>query len=477
MDPNALRRNAQQSQQGAEREQARVSHAGTDPDYIQQLEHFPALSHEEIYTRVQAMDPAAMHATADTWVSIANSLCGAAMGLHTTVQSVLSEGMQGRIASAADSAARQFVQDVLDVADIAHCTGHRISAAAYGAEALRKSVPPPPDSDMVPADGPPAPGPQLTGLLSGTGNSSAKVPSTSTEYVRLTIGSTAPDHSAALAAYREEQFQLALAALEANYIPIYPPAGSGVPAFNPLDSSAETAISPAPFTPPSPHLAPSDPRSPLRGNIPPPDSGTPTDQSNRTQPAAASPDGSNSSPDDSNRAAAQSASGTNPPSSIRQTPSSDTTRSADSDPTANLTAKPASSSPAGIPNSFNNPRSSLSPLTPNHPGGIPTSDPGRSYPAPPSAGIPSTPSPFTTTTRQPSPTTGMVPGMYAPGARTTSTTDPTHKSPAWLIRNRQQQLLGTPPPTVPQTIGAEIPSARTDLTPDPTDDRSLLNPS
>ncbi|WP_369639666.1 hypothetical protein, partial [Nocardia sp. JMUB6875] len=169
------------SQSGAEHEQTRIAERGTDPDYVQHLEDFDRLSHEQIHHRVQAMNPGEIHTAAQLWVSIADSMFGALSALHVTVQSALSDGMSGHIADAAAVAARQFVQDATDIAEIANSTGHRLTAAAYGAEAVRKTVPPP--------------------MTHGSPNA------------------------------REEQRQIALAALDANYTPIYPPAGAGVPAF------------------------------------------------------------------------------------------------------------------------------------------------------------------------------------------------------------------------------------------------------
>ncbi|AYF77821.1 hypothetical protein D7D52_32890 [Nocardia yunnanensis] len=52
--------------------------------------------------------------------------------------------------------------------------------------------------------------------------------------------------------------------------------------------------------------------------------------------------------------------------------------------------------------------------------------------------------------------------MFAPG-RADRSPDIDHRSPDWLIRNRQEELLGHPLPHVPATLGAEFPSARYDL--------------
>ncbi|GAB4587707.1 hypothetical protein [Nocardia sp. IFM 10818] len=246
MDPEALRRNAQQSQRGAEQEQRRISGSAVDPDYVQRLEHFGGLSHEQIYAAVQAMNPGDMHTAAETWVDIADNLCGDIHGLIITVQGALADGLAGRIADAADIAARQFAGQAMDVAEILHSTGHRMAAAAYGAEALRKTVPPPP----VPLQGDQS-DPTAT-------------------YLALILGA-APGDAHSFEAAREEQYRLALAALEANYIPIYPPAGSGVPAFSPSRCPARTATTPQALRPappqasaPHPHSsAPSGHTSPL----------------------------------------------------------------------------------------------------------------------------------------------------------------------------------------------------------------------
>ncbi|WP_157555084.1 WXG100 family type VII secretion target [Nocardia crassostreae] len=269
MDPEVLRRTAQQSLRGAEIEQRRISGSAVDPDYVQRLEHFGGLSHERIYACVQAMDPGEMHACAETWVNIADNLCGDVTGLTMTVLATLADGPAGRIAEAADIAARQFVRQAMDVAEILHSTGHRLTAAAYGAEVLRKTVPPPP----IPLQGDQS-DPTAT-------------------YLALVLGAPGDAHD--FEAAREEQYRLALAALEANYVPIYPPAGSGVPPSPPSRCPArpkKSQRSPIPELPkasaPHPysraHRDNTTPIPPIRSVRPPPASNPSSPQPHRLPP-------------------------------------------------------------------------------------------------------------------------------------------------------------------------------------------------
>ncbi|MGW5108862.1 hypothetical protein [Nocardia sp. NPDC004123] len=402
MEPEALRRRARLSQSGAEHEQSRIAIRGLDPDYIRHLEHFPGFTHEQIHSRVQAMNPGDMHTAAQIWVSIADSMFGALSTLHATVQTTLADAMSGHLADAAETAARQFVRDATDVAEIAHSTGHRVIAAAYGAEAVRKTVPPPvPDA---PADA------------------------------------------------KDEQYHLALAALDANYVPIYPPAGTAVPAFFALRSPGDIASENLGGTPDSA-----------------PDTGRPTTPISNTR---SGPGGSHDLEPGSPGTAATAAdpgdsqhlpgSGTDADAQDPAYRSPDRRMPGDQPSTAPHQTDPETEPVAATP--------LTSPFTPT-PGGHPaipfsptptTPDPGRSFPGPPS------PEPLTQPRQPNSPNLSTPPGsgpsgMFAPGGRPTTDPDSSHRTPPWLIRDRQDELLGTPLPHVPPTIGAEFPAARNDL--------------
>ncbi|MFE6864608.1 hypothetical protein [Nocardia sp. NPDC057668] len=471
MAEDGWRERARRAQAGAEREQGRVRGGGVDPDYIQRLEWFPGLSHAEIYAGVRDMDPGAMRELADGWVEVADGLSGAVFAVGATTEAAIGEGMAGRIADAAMLAVREFVLDAMDVVGVAHSTGHRITAAAYGAEAVRRSVPPPLEQDWA-----------------------ATAPHVATMIGAEAGGAHDPE------ARGKELYLQALAALDANYVPTYPAAGSGVPAFSAVyapgigDAGTEGAgnrllggggpsgqVVAAQLPPAtaagerSEATAPRDTESALVGA----ESAT-----DGLEPAYSGEAASRSGAE----TAAESAAGQQVHEQSRpvfaSTGEGSAERSERPSPgrAANPSVPEANPSIPG-PNSSvpGSPTVPVSPAAPGHrstpgqplapggsgPGSPPSGGPGRSFPQPNSGGFPSVAAPSThsaaavRSTAQPM---GFMPGMYPPGARTGADADADHKTPAWLIRNRESELLGSPPPCMPPVIGSEIPSARTDLT-------------
>lgn len=429
---------ARRAQAGAEQEQRLISHGGVDPDYISRLEHFGALTHEEIFRCVQEMEPGAMHGYSDTWVSIANCLSGAVVGLHVVVQSVLAEGLRGRIAAAADSAARQFVQQATDIEEVIRGSGHRIMAAAYGAEAVKRSVPPPPIAE------------------------SGSVHDSTAAFLSALTGAPAPSDAHEFAAFKEEQYRIALAALDANYVTTYPPAGSGVPSFTPtslpgVNGGGAALLGSTNFggSPASVGVA----RTPI-GSADPTEGSTamPSTSSDSTTPTAtASEETSSQRPDSSNT------------SSSDWQDSSDSEASDASPSTTPANLGPAPSSPVSPGGGGTPPLGS--PHTPSAPGGLPTTpgDPGRSIAGGPNSQTTSTPtlSGAPGHSRQ-----NWIPGMYPPAAARGTDTESTRTTPDWLIWNREHELIGTTPPYPPATIGAEIPAAQQDHPTGSADDRS-----
>ncbi|MFE2961722.1 hypothetical protein [Nocardia tengchongensis] len=430
MEPEALRRRARLSQAGAEHDQTRLSGRDTDPDYIRDLEHFPSLTHRQIHDRVQAMRPGDLHTAADTWISIADSIFGALTTLHATVQTALTNGMSGHLADAATTAARRLVQDATDTAEITHSTGHRIIATAYAAEALRKSVPPPK------IDGP--------------------------------------------AADRDEQYHLALAALDSNYTPIYPPAGAGIPAYftvmtpggadgsgirggatDPAAAVTEgAAFTPQAATPdgqvPGGHpgarqqlSAPttSSTNAPVPQSIPglrdALDPNSPTGRSTATDKTDQGPESSRS----------HRSSNTARPLDLETTPATTTAPDSPTPTAPTPTAGPAHTGRPPTP-SPTDPRSH--PFSPN-----PFPDPSRSFPGPTSP-EPTTPPRPLTTLDKPATAATTPPGMFAPGTRANQSPETSHHCPTWLVRDRQDELLGAALPHVAPILGAEFPSARND---------------
>lgn len=422
MDPEALRRSARLSQSGAEHHQARLTDRATDPDYIDHIEDFTRLSHHQIHDAVQAMNPADMHTAADTWVTIADSLFGAVTTLHATVHTALADSLTGHLADAAAAAARRFVQDATDTAEITHSTGHRMIAAAFAAEALRKTVPPP-----------------------------------------LTHGPVSD---------RDEQYRLALAALDANYTPIYPPAGSGIPAFFPITAPGASEVSGNTSGATDPTLASDSQADTTPGPTPNLDAwgnraelGKHRSQAGEQTASAADSTLAQRIPQD------QAASGdptalhrsTAGPGADRWRPDADldhrsTIPTPTTDETHPTAAFPTSTTPTGDPTRTGHPSSPTgTPSNRHSPNPFP--DPARSFPGPTTPEPITQPRPLTPPVRPESPGTTMPPGMFAPGTRTT-TPDATHTCPPWLIRNRENELLGTLPPHIAPVIGAEFPAAQ-----------------
>ncbi|BEK86768.1 hypothetical protein [Nocardia seriolae] len=421
MDPEALRRRAAMSQSGAEHEQTDIAGRGTDPDYIRRLEDFDRFSHEQIHRRVQAMNPGDMHRVAETWISIADSMFGALTVLHASVQSTLADGMAGNIADAAAASARRFVRDATDIAEIAQSTGHRRTAAAYGAEAVRKTVPPP--------------------LIHGSPN------------------------------VREKQRQIALAALDANYTPIYPPAGSGIPAFftvmAPGDEAAGEDWRGARDSGPTPGAPEPGPGPGTSGTSP------------LIEPASYARDGSDGTDEPGAQSPDTSMAGTNPADArdISRTgargdtlspgyvsPNTDDRSRRDS---SDLDTRPATIAPPENPlTTGRTPPPTGKPAAPARPHATPaTPDPGHSFPGPLKPGTPTQPRSLTPADGPGSSGSAIPPGLFTPGSRAGTDPDSAHRCPPWLIRDRQDELLGSPLPHVPPTLGAEFPSARYDLTP------------
>ncbi|MEC3952993.1 hypothetical protein VMT65_08130 [Nocardia sp. CDC153] len=380
---------------------------GVDPDYIRDLERFEGFSHERIYRHAQAMDPGEMHRAAATWVSIADGMFGALTVLHAAVQGALSEGMAGHIADAAEGAARRFVGDATDIAEIIHSTGRRMTAAAYGAEAVRRTVPPPMDRGSVNV--------------------------------------------------REEQRQIALAALDANYVPIYPAAGAGIPAFFDVMTpgggvaDGEDLVGSGSDTGDFASTA-------FMGGASRTGSATADHIADSSNPRGVDAHSVGSTPASSNPQRSQALpNGASIADSGKPAPSAETD--------ANVDTKPATLDPGGDPLTPTFPSGAPTPAgTPSWPRAVPAApDPGRSYPGPVNPENPSQ-SRIPGSSTQPAPGTGMLPGMFAPGGRAAREGESTHRTPEWLIRDRQDELLGDPLPYVPQTIGAEILAARNDLT-------------
>ncbi|MFF0491189.1 hypothetical protein ACFYTQ_19380 [Nocardia sp. NPDC004068] len=424
---------ATKSQQGAESVQRGLRHTSTDPDYIVDLEHWERMSHEEIFNTVQrSMQPDAMHAAAQKWLEISAAVGGALFGLNISIQKTLSEKLKGTLADTASDAARTFVQQGTEVQEVMQAVGARIHAAGYGAEAVKNNVPPP-----VP-----------------------EKPTSTTNFAAalLGLGAEVPEQAVGGVRSAGEARQLAIAAMKLNYDPTYRPAGQKVPTFVPVDSPGEV----------NPGTGGGNSWPGTGGGTGGTNGGTggtsggtgetgggtgeqsgngtqdpnSTDGGQRTDPASVSP----ASTDGSNSSGTQGTSGT-----------------------GGGTSSEADTRPAGVdsPGSSVSGRggggSGLRPGTSGGGqggtgGGSTANAPGRSVPGMPGAGNPAA----AAAGRAGAAGTSGMPGMGMPGAHGRKDDDEAeHKTPDYLIRDREEELFGPRQRTVPQAIGADIPAAQT----------------
>lgn len=427
ISPDAVAAQAlsRQIQSGAQKLQGDISHDSQDPPYIQAMEHFEGLSHEEIFFNVDEIDLRAMAALGEKWVNISNGLSGAVAGASVMALRALSDGFSGEFAAAGETARRQFFDQAQDLYETIAVVGHRIRAVAAGAEVVKKSVPPPP------------------GRTPSASSPTAAVSTTTPLGLADMLGAVAPSDAAAAERQKEELRQVAIGVMNTVYKPTYEPAGTGVPTFVPVRAPDDGPTGTAPS---SNGPSPTGPASTVPGASPSgaPDNGTrpgqpdqPTDRQTGTegpQTTAANAEQTTS--------AAQNPTTQQTTTSNLGTPPGDTTRSTTGVPT--VTGTP---SRPGAPG-----RSAL----PGVPGVSQSPGPGRSVsgtPGPPGAGNPAA----AAAARAGRPMTGM-PGMMSPGGARRGDDESERKTPDYLIADRQEELLGPAQRMVPPTIGDDAPA-------------------
>ncbi|MFF4022084.1 hypothetical protein ACFYY5_04495 [Nocardia elegans] len=412
------RKSADQAQRGAQQVQQGIHHQSTDPSYIKDLEPWERLDHQTIYTMVNSIKSDVMHDHAKSWHNIAAALGGGLFGLNISIQKELSDGFHGQFAGAAADAAKKFVQQATDVQEVITTVGARITAAAYGAEAAKLAVPPP-DTTSAPA-------------------------TTAADVLTLALGAAPPAPTIDKGKADAEKLQLAIDAMHNNYDPTYRPAGDGVPTFVPVDNPGGDGTN-------SPNSGLSNSGNGINnaGNPGGPNSGgnehkpgdstdkSDPDASQQTDPASASQSGLSS-----NQPGSQNAS--NPATS--SLPGSDTRPSGfDSTNAAGYGGGPGS----GVGSYGTHGGSS----------GTQSGGPGRSIPGVPGGGNPAAASAFGARPGQPG--LGGMPGMGGMGGTgKKDESEREHKTPDYLIMDREEELFGRQGPTLGGAIGADIPAAQ-----------------
>ncbi|WP_280263837.1 hypothetical protein [Nocardia wallacei] len=428
-DP-AVARSVQQSQKtqhGSQYMQSQLSFTSTDDDYIPDLERWEHVPHQSIYDDAQKMNPEVMHTAGKKWGEISAGLGGALFGLNLSIQKALSDGFQGKLADAALDAAKKFVEQGTDVQEVIKSVGLRIETAAFGAEAVKRSVPPPPTAGTGAAAG------------SNTGDIAS---------VLALIGAESPAAAVNGGRSEEDLYREAIRAMQTNYDPTYQPAGRGVPTFVPVDSPGGSGPVDTGWNGGNGHGGTGGSGSGAGGAGTNPEgtggeqAGTgeqqsPTDAASTTSAG----DSTNSGGGQGNQGISQGQQGTS------------TTAASANPSTAAGIGGGGFGGGGGGRGGFGGGAGGAGGSGSGGPGRSTTGVPGAGNPAAAAASAPGMGKPGT-------PGMGGMPMGAGAGARKNEDSESERKTPDYLVTDREEELLGPRERTVPQAIGADIPAAQ-----------------
>lgn len=423
-DPEVVRstHQARQTQQGAGLVEQGISHSGTDPAYIADIENWEKIPHAEIYKQVQAMDPVSMHEKAKVWSGIAAGVSGGLFGLHLSIQKALAEGLAGKAGDAGQLAARKFIDQATDVQEVIKAVSVRLDSVAYGAEAIKRLVPPP---------------------VTTTPESTTSIPNSVAGLYPALTGGAAPEAAVGVGVSEDDQYRFAIMTMQQNYDPIYRPAGENVPTFVPVDSPGGDGNGPVNngWTPGTggPNTSGTDGKT---GNA---DGQSGTGE----QQAQADPADTATASDSSNAAGSQGS----------QAANSNQQGAGATSPNGNQTTAAGFGSGSGGRGGGSGSSGGFGSGGSGRPGGS-AGGAGRS-----GTGVPGAGNPAAAAALGAGKAGTAVPGMPgmgggAPG-RKGEDDEKERKTPDYLVMDREEELLGTRERTVPQAIGADIPAAQT----------------
>lgn len=425
---------AGQGRDSAASSQEALDHDSQDPSYITRMEHFEGIRHHEIYEHAQAIKVGAITSMGETWRKIANGLSAKILGSRLALHRVLSEGFGGEFAEAAETAANTFFGGADDLQRAVSAVGYRVGAVAGAAEAVKLSVPPPPNK--APQSG--------AGPMEGAADDAAQI-------AGLFPGAESPSAVADQMRQKEEQRQVAIGVMNSVYKPNYRPAGDGVPTFVPVKAPEDGPPGNGPSNPGGGN--PSGPGAPGPSSPPGGPGDTSGEQPGKPTPGEdpqTAPANTESGP--GNPAGQQP--GSPPPGSPQGDSQRSTPASAPSGPPGSPTGSPGSPSGPGSPNSSGGPGSPGGPNQPPPPGrsvpGVPGGPAGPAGNAPP-AGAPRGGG---------RPPMGGMPMGGASGGGRNGNDESERKTPDYLVTDRQDELIGPDQPMMPPTIGDDAASTR-----------------
>ncbi|MGW4632382.1 WXG100 family type VII secretion target [Nocardia sp. NPDC004415] len=183
--------------------------SGTDPDYAPVVEVFDNLSHAEIHQAVQQLDPAALAAAGDAFLTTATGLGDEVDNAHGEIRAALADGWRGGAAQQAVDAVSEFEQAGRRIADVLTAVGVRLARAGDAAESVRAAIAEPDAAQPDPS-------------------------------AALLDSQQAADNATLVRGAENARLD-AVRAMETIYGGALVPTGSGVPSFPVLDTAAGTA--------------------------------------------------------------------------------------------------------------------------------------------------------------------------------------------------------------------------------------------
>ncbi len=124
---------------------------GTDPDYAAVVEVFDNLSHAEIHQAVQQLDPAALSAAGELFLTTSTALGDEVENAHGEIGAAIADGWRGGAAQRAIDAVRDFEQAGRRIADVLTAVGVRLGQAGDAAESVRAAIAEPDAAQPDPA--------------------------------------------------------------------------------------------------------------------------------------------------------------------------------------------------------------------------------------------------------------------------------------------------------------------------------------
>ncbi|OQS16725.1 hypothetical protein B0T36_03385 [Nocardia donostiensis] len=123
---------------------------GTDPNYINAMEHFESMRHEDIYAKAQQIDAVEILRVSGAWLEVAAGLSSSFPLTRDSADRVMNAmEWEGAAADAAYASTRSFADSIDELAAVLGQVGGRLAGVAAAAEAVKLAVVPPGNSGPV----------------------------------------------------------------------------------------------------------------------------------------------------------------------------------------------------------------------------------------------------------------------------------------------------------------------------------------